>query len=99
MNLRQHYLTEWRIWYNAFNKARQMGVEVYEPWLNFETWLDEFGPRQHPTDQFCRDNWELGWLPDNAGWRTMPAGRKREYQRGYLSRQGIFNKESNCPLQ
>ena len=82
MSLRQEYLTEWRVWYNAFNKAKQHGVEVYKPWQDFEYWLGDVGPRPKDGYQFCRDDWEGPWHPDNAGWRSMPAGRQRAY-RGY----------------
>lgn len=78
-NLRSIYLKEWRVWYNAFNKARELDVYIHPDWLDFEVWLDELGPRKNSTDQFCRDDWTKGWTPDNAGWRSMPFGRKRDY--------------------
>jgi hypothetical protein len=78
-NLRGIYLKEWRVWYNAFNKARELEVYIHPEWLDFRVWLDEIGPRQCESDQFCRDDWTKGWTPDNAGWRSMPFGRKRDY--------------------
>ena len=77
--LRQDYLTEWRVWYNAFNKARELETYIHPDWQDFAVWLNELGPRKNPTDQFCRDDWTKGWTPDNAGWRTMPFGRNRDY--------------------
>jgi len=82
-NLRKEYLLEWRVWYNAFNKARELDLHIHPDWQDFETWLNELGPRKNPTDQFCRDDWSKGWTPDNAGWRTMPYGRQRTYTPTY----------------
>jgi hypothetical protein len=79
MTLRKEYINEWRIWYNAFNKANKEETFVHPDWLDFTSWLSELGPRPNSTDQFCRDDWTKGWTPDNAGWRTMPYGRNRDY--------------------
>ena len=79
MTLRKEYINEWRIWYNAFNKANKEETFVHPDWLDFTSWLSELGPRPNSTDQFRRDDWTNGWTPDNAGWRTMPYGRNRDY--------------------
>jgi hypothetical protein len=86
MSLRGEYIKEWRVWYNAFNKAKKDDVEVYEPWLNFYNWFDDLGPRPGDGYQFCRDDWEGPWTPDNAGWRSMPCGRQRAYYGYYKVR-------------
>lgn len=79
--LRQHYLTEWRVWYSMRYKAHRDGVHLKPEWEVFETWFDEVGERPGDNYQFCRDdsidNPMTPWNETTSGWREMPLGRKK----------------------
>ena len=62
---------EYRAWRQMLYVARQEGVE-YGPWLDFDTWLRDVGPRPQARlgerYTFRRIDVERPWSPTNVHW-------------------------------
>lgn len=79
-NLRNEYLSDWRVWYSMQYKAHNVYYcDLEADWNDFETWLGEFGCRPADHYRFVRRDIAKGFVRGNCSWIAEPRGPRAKW--------------------
>lgn len=76
---RRSQSTEYTTWRRMRRIARESDVPIHPPWLDFQTFLADVGPRRG--DVFTRIDRRRGFVPGNVEWISFSERARRTHRR------------------